>query len=147
MYDSFTANARQAMFIASRVANEAGHEYIGTGHILIGILRDDAAIPSRALANLGVDVLAFRSEVDQSIKSITDNESTEPLTVPPRSKRAIELALALASGMNHEFVDCEHFLLGLLQEGEGLAAQLLGKRGVTFEAADAEIAKLREAGR
>jgi len=147
MYALFAESARQAMLIANRVANEAGHEYIGTAHILIGILHDGSAIPSRALVNLGVDVPAFRSDVDQAIKGAKDSETMEALTSPPRSKRAIELALALVSSMKHELVDCEHLLLGLLQEGEGLAAQLLGTHGVTFEAANTEVAKLREAGR
>lgn len=147
MYGAFTDNAKLALFNANCVANEVGQECIGTAHILIAILHDDTAIASRALVNLGVDVAALRSDLDQSINAATDNESTEPLISASRSKHAIELALALAGNMKHQLVDCEHFLLGLIQEGEGLAARILSKHGVTFEAAQAEVARLRAAGR
>ena len=146
MYARFTDDARKAMQTANQSANDAGHQYIGTAHILVGILGDESAVASRVLANLGVNVVVFRSEVEQSIKRFQDYPSTEPPTSPPGGKRAVELALELASKLNHKLVGCEHFLLGLLQEDEGMAAQLLKRHGVTIEAATAEVVKLREDG-
>ncbi len=144
MYEALTDNARRAMVIANRVATEAGHEYIGTAHMLVGILDDDSSLSARALAKLGIDVHAFRSEVEQLIKGGKDPESVESASSPPRSKRATELALALREAMKHDKVDCDHFLLGLFQEGQGLAAQRLVKSGVTFEALKEEISRLRD---
>ena len=93
------------------------------------------------------DGCVLRADAEQAIKGLKDHESTEAPTSPPGAKRAVQLALELMIHMNHEFVGCEHFLLSLIQQGDGLAAQILKKHGVTIEAATAAVVKLREDGR
>jgi ATP-dependent Clp protease ATP-binding subunit ClpC len=138
MYASFTANARKVLLIANRAADG---DHIGTAHLLLGLLDDTPTVAARALGELNVDLDALRIEVEALSKSGRDPEA-----VPVRLKQSIEEALALKDTMNDYRVDCEHLLLGLLREGDGLAAQLLNKHGVTFERTMAAVVKLRDPG-
>src|SRR5688572_28213268 len=136
MYATFTDNARKVLLIANR---KADGDYIGTAHLLLGLLDDNPTVAVRALGELNVDLDALRNEVETLSKSGRDPEA-EPL----RLKQSIAEALVLKNTMNDDRVDCEHFQLGLLREGEGLAAQLLNKHGVTFERTMAAVIKQRD---
>jgi ATP-dependent Clp protease ATP-binding subunit ClpC len=136
-------SVRLAIDRANRLAAETGHEHMDTVHLLFGLLVDDAAMSTLLLTNLEVDVGALRSEIDQCVRGIRDNEAIELPSSQPRSKRSIDSAFALAASMQHACVECDHVLLGLLQESESMAGQLLDRHDVNFDVAIVEFLKRR----
>lgn len=132
MFERFTDRARKVMALANQEAQRFNHEYIGTEHILLGIIKEGSGVGANVLKNLGVDLRRVRVEVEKLIKKGPEIVTTGKLPQTPRAKRAIEFAIAEARDLGHNYVGTEHMLLGLIHETDGVAAQVLMNLGVTL---------------
>ncbi len=133
-FASFTARARTTLTLAQEEARRLDHDYLGTEHLLLGLLREGEGIAARSLSALGVELSAVRAAVEQTVGR-GNHSSTGELGATPRLKRALKQAEAEARTLKHRYVGTEHLLLGLLREGEGLAGGLLTSLGVSLERA------------
>ncbi|MDK2820492.1 MAG: ATP-dependent Clp protease ATP-binding subunit ClpC [Clostridia bacterium] len=127
----FTERAKRVLRLAQEEAQALNHSAIGTEHLLLGILRESDSVAARALTNLGINIKAIRDEIRKVIKPGDINPTTGEISLTPRAKRVLELANEEARKQGVNFVGTEHILLGLLQEGEGMAAQVLNGIGVS----------------
>jgi hypothetical protein len=124
MFERFTDRARAVVMLAQEEARSLRHNYIGTEHLLLGLLRENEGLGGKALTSVGVELDAFRGEVERRIGlGLEDPHGHIPFT--PRAKKVLELALRQALKLAHNYIGTEHVLLGLLAEGEGVAAQIL----------------------
>ena len=129
MFERFTDRARRVVVLAQEEARELGHNYIGTEHLLLGLLREDDGVAARALAAMGIGLDVVRLEVRQIIGPGEGQEAGHiPFT--PRAKKALELSTKEAQGLGHNYVGCEHLLLGVLAAENGLGGQVLQRLGV-----------------
>ena len=128
MFNRFTERARRVLVLAQQEALKLGSHYIGTEHLLLGLINDVDSVSSKALASLNVNLSAIRSQVVEKISRDSDDKAE--LNYTPRAKKALELAVDEAQQLGHNYVGTEHILLGLLREGEGLAAQVLNSLGI-----------------
>ena len=128
MFNRFTERARRVLVLAQQEALKLGSHYIGTEHLLLGLVNDVDSVSSKALASLNVNLSAIRSQVVEKISR--DSDETAELNYTPRAKKALELAVDEAQQLGHNYVGTEHILLGLLREGEGIAAQVLNSLGI-----------------
>jgi ATP-dependent Clp protease ATP-binding subunit ClpC len=145
-FERFTERAKKVLALAQKEAEEAHHGYIGTEHLLIALLREANGLAAPALKNLGVELDRVRGAVHAVLSGQAPTQP--PTTVAPtvRVKRVVEISFEEARRMGHNYVGTEHLLLGLLIEGEGIAARVLADLGVTLDTARAEIGRLLEAG-
>jgi ATP-dependent Clp protease ATP-binding subunit ClpA len=140
-FDKFSVRARRVMESAQLEAQRFQHSYIGTEHILLGLVRENKGIAAHVLLNLGVERDKVRSAVE-SIIGRGDRIVLGEIGLTPRAKKVIELAVDEARRMNHSYIGTEHLLLGLLREGEGIAAGVLESLGVTLERARKQTVRL-----
>jgi thiamine-phosphate pyrophosphorylase len=133
MYERFTDRARKAMQLANQEAHRFNHEYIGTEHILLGLVKEGSGVAVHVLKSLGIDLRKIRLEVEKLIQSGRDEVMTEKLPQPPRAKQVIEYAMEEARNLGRNYVGSEHILLGLLREREGVAAHVLMNLGLNLE--------------
>jgi ATP-dependent Clp protease ATP-binding subunit ClpC len=124
MFERFTDRARRVVVLAQDEARLLDHNYIGTEHLLLGLLQEGQGVAARALEALGVDLTDVRSRV-QEIIGRGQHEQTGHIPFTPRAKTVLELSLREALDLGHEYIGTEHILLGLVREGEGVAAQVL----------------------
>ena len=131
-FEKFSERARRVLSLAQEEAQRFNHNYIGTEHILLGLVRETEGVAARVLHNLGVELSKVRSAVEFIIGR---GEKSVPgeIGLTPRAKRVIELAVDEARRLNHSYIGTEHLLIGLLREGEGVAAGVLESLGVTLE--------------
>ena len=128
LFERFTESGRRIVVLAQEEARLLNHNYIGTEHILLGLLNDPKSLGARALSELGVELEVVRGRVLDTIGQGLESPSGHiPFT--PRSKKAMELSLRESLGLGHDYIGTEHILLGLLREGDGVAAQILTKLG------------------
>jgi len=140
-FEKFSERARRALTFAQEEAQRFNHNYIGTEHILLGLVRESEGVAAKVLTNLGIDLSKVRAAVEFIIGRGGKSTSTE-LGLTPRAKRVIELAVDEARRLNHNYVGTEHLLLGLLREGEGVAGGVLESLGVNLERARAETTRI-----
>jgi ATP-dependent Clp protease ATP-binding subunit ClpA len=140
-FDKFSVRARRVMESAQQEAQRFQHSYIGTEHILLGLVRENKGIATHVLLNLGVERDKVRSTVEY-IVGRGDRIVVGEIGLIPRAKRVIELAVDEARRMNHSYIGTEHLLLGLVREGEGIAAEVLDGLGVTLEKARKQTVRL-----
>lgn len=133
-FEKFTERARKTLAYAQEEARRFNHNYIGTEHILLGLLRDEESVAAKVLHSLDVDLLRVRNAVEFIIGR-GDHMVLGDVGLTPRSKKVIELAVDEARRLNHHYVGTEHLLLGLVREGEGIAAGALESLGVTMASA------------
>src|SRR5216683_6565645 len=133
MYERFTDRARKVMQLANQEALRFNHEYIGTEHILLGLVQDGSGVAATVLKNLDINLLKVRQEVEKIIQSGPDLLTQRSLPQTPRAKKVIEYAIEEARKLNHNYVGTEHLLLGLLREEEGVAALVLMNFGLKLE--------------
>ncbi len=130
--DRFTKRSRQALTLAQDEAQRFGHRYIGTEHLLLGLLREEQGVAAKVLMRLGLSLQQVRDMVEQAM-----GRSAQPTTVPlelaPRTKRVLELAIDEARRLGHYYIGTEHLLLGLLREGQGIAAGILEALNLDLE--------------
>src|SRR4030065_60557 len=146
MFERFTDRARKVMALANQEAQRFNHEYIGTEHILLGLVKEGSGVGATVLKNLDVDIKKLRLEVEKIVKSGPDMVTMGKLPQTPRAKKVIEYAIEEARALNHNYVGTEHILLGLLRESEGIAAQVLMSLGLKIEEGRQEVLNLLGAG-
>jgi ATP-dependent Clp protease ATP-binding subunit ClpC len=139
-FEKFTERARRVLTMAQEEAQHLNHNYIGTEHILLGLIREEEGVAARVLISLGVTLGKVRSAVEYIIGR-GEKASTGEIGLTPRAKRVIELAIDEARRLGHNYIGTEHLLLGLLHEGEGVAAGVLESFGITLEQARAEVVR------
>ena len=142
MYERFTDRARKVMQLANQEAQRFNHEYIGTEHILLGLVKEGSGVAANVLKNLDVDLRKIRIEVEKIVQTGPDMVTMGKLPQTPRAKKVIEYAMEEARNLNHNYVGTEHLLLGLLREQEGVAAQVLMNLGMKLEDVRDEVLNL-----
>jgi len=146
MFERFTDRARKVMALANQEAQRFNHEYIGTEHILLGLVKEGSGVGATVLKNLDVDIKKLRLEIEKHVKSGPDMVTMGKLPQTPRAKKVIEYAIEEARSLNHNYVGTEHILLGILRESEGIAAQVLLDIGLKLEEVRQEVLNLLGAG-
>jgi ATP-dependent Clp protease ATP-binding subunit ClpC len=125
MFERFTDRARRVVVLAQEEARDLGHNYIGTEHILLGLLRESDGVAARALVSMGISLDVVRGQVKEIIGQGDPSELSGHIPFTPRAKKVLELSLREALQLGHNYIGTEHILLGLIREGEGVAAQVL----------------------
>ncbi|MGC8541846.1 MAG: ATP-dependent Clp protease ATP-binding subunit [Phycisphaerae bacterium] len=146
MYERFTDRARKVMALANQEAQRFNHEYIGTEHILLGLVKEGSGVGATVLKNLDIDLRKVRLEVEKLVKSGPDMVTMGKLPQTPRAKKVIEYAIEEARNLGHNYVGTEHLLLGLLRERDGVAAQVLMNLSLKLEEVREEVLNLLGAG-
>ncbi|HOK67158.1 MAG TPA: Clp protease N-terminal domain-containing protein, partial [Anaerohalosphaeraceae bacterium] len=146
MFERFTDRARKVMALANQEAQRFNHEYIGTEHILLGLVKEGSGVAANVLKNMDVDLKKLRLGIEKLVKSGPDMVTMGKLPQTPRAKKVIEYAIEEARALNHNYVGTEHILLGLLRETEGIAAQVLMNLGLKLEDVRQEVLNLLGAG-
>jgi len=142
MYERFTDRARKVMQLANQEAQRFNHEYIGTEHILLGLVKEGSGVAANVLKNLDIDLRKIRLEVEKIVQAGPDMVTMGKLPQTPRAKKVIEYSIEEARNLNHNYVGTEHLLLGLLREQEGVAAQVLMNLGLKLEDVREEVLNL-----
>ena len=137
MFERFTDRARRVVVLAQEEARGLNHNYIGTEHILLGLLREGDGVAARVLDRFGVTPAGTREEVTARV-GVGNQEPPKKIPFTPRAKKVLELALREALRLSHNYIGTEHILLGLIQEGDGVAAQILAEHA-------ADLTVVREA--
>jgi four helix bundle protein len=146
MHERFTDRARKVMALANQEAQRFNHEYIGTEHILLGLVKEGSGVGATVLKNLGVDIKKLRQAVEKLVRRGPNMIGMGKLPQTPRAKRVIEYAIEEARALHHNYVGTEHILLGLLRESDGIAAQTLRNSGLKLEDVRREVLNLLGAG-
>jgi ATP-dependent Clp protease ATP-binding subunit ClpA len=134
LYDRFTDRARKVMAYARQEAQRFNHDFIGTEHILLGLIKEGGGVAANVLRDLDVDVKKVRLEVERMMQPNPDVQTKGQPPFTPRAKRVIAFSLEEARALEHNYIGTEHILLGLLRENEGVAAHVLTNLGVKLEA-------------
>ena len=122
-FANFTPRAQRVIQLARREAESMNKDYVGTEHLLLGLIALGEGVAVNVLDRLGVSMEAVRREVEKAVEPGSDTKTVGNAPFTPRSKKVLQLAMSEAQAMNHTYVGTEHILLGLLHEGEGVAAQ------------------------
>lgn len=141
MHNKFTERARKVLTLADQEAKRLGHGYIGTEHLLLGLVHEGEGVAAKALGTLNIDLDSVRGAVEAMIGRGDETEAGE-MTFTPRAKKVIELSMAEAQTLGHNYIGTEHLLLGLISEGEGVAAQVLAKMGADINAVRQRVIEL-----
>ena len=140
---NFTQRVRRVLAMSREESARLHHEYVGTEHILLGVLREGEGVASTVLLNVGVDTDALTARLNEIVKRGNSATVTGPdLPYTSRAKKVLELAMSEARELNHTYVGTEHLLLGLIREEKGIAAQLLVDAGVTVDVARTEVLRI-----
>jgi ATP-dependent Clp protease ATP-binding subunit ClpA len=141
MFERFTDRARRVVALAQEEARMLNHSYIGTEHILLGLIHEGEGVAAKALESLGISLDAVR----QQVKEIIGRGQQAPsghIPFTPRAKKVLELSLREAQQLGHNYIGTEHILLGLIREGDGVAAQVLVKLGADLNRARPQVVQL-----
>src|SRR4051812_31781681 len=140
---NFTERVRKVLTMAREEAARLHHEYVGTEHILLGLIREGEGVAATVLQNLNVELEEIQQKIEETVKKGKAGQASGPdLPYTSRAKKVLELAMAEARDLNHSYVGTEHLLLGLLREEKGIAAQVLTDAGVNLDAARAETLRI-----
>ncbi|MEI8348576.1 MAG: ATP-dependent Clp protease ATP-binding subunit [Candidatus Omnitrophota bacterium] len=142
MFNRFTERARKVLVLAKEEARRFNHDYIGTEHILLGLMREGEGVACAVLQNLGIDLERLRMEIEKLISPGSSASVLGDIPFTPRAKKALELAAEEAHNLGHNYIGTEHILLGLIREGEGLASQVLFSLGTDLRKIREEISAL-----
>jgi ATP-dependent Clp protease ATP-binding subunit ClpC len=146
MNDRFTERVRKVLFLARDEAGRMQHDYIGTEHLLLGIIREGEGIAAQALQRLGIDFDQIQQAIEDMVTTQSGTLTIGEIPFTPRAKRVLELSIDEARLHNHNYVGTEHLLLALIREGEGVAARVLQELGADHEKVRKEIMKLLGSG-
>ncbi|MFL6099638.1 MAG: Clp protease N-terminal domain-containing protein, partial [Actinomycetales bacterium] len=141
MFERFTDRARRVVVLAQEEARMLNHNYIGTEHILLGLIHEGEGVAAKALESLGISLDAVREQV-QEIIGQGQNAPSGHIPFTPRAKKVLELSLREALQLGHNYIGTEHILLGLIREGEGVAAQVLVKLGADLNRVRQQVIQL-----
>jgi ATP-dependent Clp protease ATP-binding subunit ClpC len=139
MFDRFTDRAKKVMSLARQEAMKFNHEYIGTEHILLGLIQEGSGVAANVLKNMAIDLEKIRHEVEKIVKTGPSMVTMGQLPFTPRAKKVLELALEEASQLSHNYIGTEHLLLGLIRENDGIAFQVLMNLGIKLEEVREEV--------
>ena len=140
---NFTERVRKVLAMAREEAARLHHEYVGTEHILLGLIREGEGVAAAVLQNLSIDLDEIQQKIEEQVKKGKATQATGPdLPYTSRAKKVLELAMSEARELNHSYVGTEHLLLSLLREEKGVAAQVLSEAGLHLDAARAETLRL-----
>ncbi|MFC1631876.1 ATP-dependent Clp protease ATP-binding subunit [Candidatus Omnitrophota bacterium] len=142
MFNRFTERARKVIILAKEEAKRFNHDYIGTEHILLGLIREGEGVASAVLQNTGLNLDKIRLEIEKLVQPGPATVVSGDIPFTPRAKRVIELSMEEARGLGHNYIGTEHLLLGLLREGEGVAAQVLVSLGLDLNKVRNEVLEL-----
>src|SRR5262245_22488842 len=142
MFDRFTDRARKVMALARKEAQRFNHDFIGTEHILLGLIQEGSGVAANVLKNLGVEINKIRSEIEKNVQSGPSMVTMGQLPFTPRAKKVLELSMEEANELGHNYIGTEHLLLGLLRENDGVAAQVLQDLGLKLEEVRNEVLEL-----
>ena len=142
MFNRFTERARKVIILAKEEAKRFNHDYIGTEHILLGLIREGEGVASAVLQNMGLGLDKIRLEIEKLVQPGPATVISGDIPFTPRAKRVIELSMEEARSLGHNYIGTEHLLLGLLREGEGVAAQVLTGLGLDLNKLRGEIMEL-----
>jgi ATP-dependent Clp protease ATP-binding subunit ClpC len=145
MFERFTDRARRVVVLAQEEARVLNHAHIGTEHLLLGLVHEGEGVAARALESLGISRPAVRREVKEIIGR-GEQPPSEHIPFTPRAKKVLELSLRESNQLGHTYVGTEHLLLGLLREGEGVAAQVLVRMGTDLNRARQQVVELLHGG-
>ena len=145
MFERFTDRARRVVVLAQEEARDLDHNYIGTEHLLLGLCHEGAGVAVDALEALGVSLAAVREQVEE-IVGRGGQQPSGHIPFTPRAKKVLELSLRESQQLGHEYIGTEHLLLGLIREGQGVAARVLGNLGVDLGRARQQVIELLSAG-
>src|SRR5881628_1491668 len=143
MWQRFTERARRVVFFAQEEAGRLGENYVGTEHLLLGLVRENDSVAARILERLGVPLGRIRSDIERQVTRGHGN-SGQDMQLTPRAKRVIDLSYEEARQLNNNYIGTEHLLLGLIREGDGLAARVLVKLGADLERTRREVHTMQE---
>ena len=141
MFERFTDRARRVIVLAQEEARMLNHNYIGTEHILLGLIHEGEGVAAEALESLGISLDAVRQQVEEIIGR-GQQAPFDVIPFTPRSKKVLELSLRESQQLGHNYIGTEHILLGLIREGEGVAAQVLVKLGADLNLVRHEVTQL-----
>jgi len=133
MYERFTDRARKVMQLANQEAQRFNHEYIGTEHVLLGLVKEGSGVASNVLKNLNIDLRNIRIEIEKVIQSGPDMVTMGKLPQTPRTKACIEKAIEIAREWNHNYVGTEHILMALVKDPDSVAHHILVRLGLTAD--------------
>jgi ATP-dependent Clp protease ATP-binding subunit ClpC len=141
MFERFSDRARRVVVLAQEEARELGHDRVGTEHILLGLLREGDGLAGQALRSLGVEAVVVRRQVQDAVSR---SDAALPRNIPfsPRAKKVLELSLRESLQLGHDYIGTEHLLLGIVREGEGLAAKILVGLGADLSRVRARVIEL-----
>src|SRR5881275_92189 len=143
MWQRFTERARRVVFFAQEEAARLGENYVGTEHILLGLVRENDSVAARILARLSVPLGDIRADIEKQVTRGHGNLGQD-MQLTPRAKRVIDLAYEEARQLNNNYIGTEHLLLGLIRGGDGLAARVLVKQGADLERTRREVYAMQE---
>jgi ATP-dependent Clp protease ATP-binding subunit ClpC len=132
MFERFTDRARRVVVLAQEEARMLNHDYIGTEHILLGLIREGGGVAYQALSQMDISLVQVRAAIEHMIGE-GQRAPTGHIPFTPRAKKVLELSLREALQLGHTYIGTEHILLGLVREGEGVAAQVLGRYGANMD--------------
>jgi len=132
-YERFTDRARKVLQLANQEVQRFNHEYIGTEHILLGLVKEDTSVAANVLKTFDIDLRKIRLEVEKIVQAGLDMVTMGKLPQTPSAKRVLEYSIEEARSLDHNYVGTAHLLLGLLREQEGVAAQVFANLGVAVE--------------
>ncbi len=142
MFNRFTERARKVIILAKEEARRFNHDYIGTEHILLGLLREGEGVAAAVLKKIGVSLENIRLEVEKLVQPGPATQIIGDIPFTPRAKKALELAAEEARSLGHNYIGTEHLLLGLIREGEGIASQVLLNLGMDLNSVRNEVMEL-----
>ncbi|MBL7073208.1 MAG: ATP-dependent Clp protease ATP-binding subunit [Candidatus Omnitrophica bacterium] len=141
-FNRFTERARKVILLAKEEAKKLNHDYIGTEHMLLGLIKEGEGVAAAVLTSLGVDSEKIRIEVEKLVQAATDRIMTGDIPFTPRAKKVIELAMDEARNLGHNYIGTEHLLLGLIRETDGVANQVLTNIGLDLKSVRQEVLNL-----
>src|SRR3990167_2062083 len=142
MFNRFTERARKVILLAKEEAKRFNHDYIGTEHILLGLIREGEGVAAAVLASMGLTPEKIRLEVEKLVQPGPSTIISGDIPFTPKAKKVIELAMEEARTLGHNYVGTEHLLLGLIREGEGVASQVLLNMGLELDRVREEVMNL-----
>ncbi|MDD4981001.1 MAG: ATP-dependent Clp protease ATP-binding subunit [Candidatus Omnitrophica bacterium] len=142
MFNRFTERARKVIILAKEEARRFNHDYIGTEHILLGLVREGEGVAAAVLQKLGVSLEKIRLEIEKLVQPGPTTQIIGDIPFTPRAKKALELAAEEARALGHNYIGTEHLLLGLIREGEGMASQVLLNMGMDLNTVRNEVMEL-----
>src|SRR5215831_8000593 len=132
MFEQFTERARRVIILAREEAGRSGHNHVGTEHLLFGILQDGEGVATVVLQRFGLQLKMVQAEVKRALAKLPKTPAYSEVPFTPQAKRVLELSIEESQQLRHNYIGTEHLLLGLMKDGQSIAAKILESRGVRF---------------